>query len=1207
MRRQISEENERRMASMTEEEIDQERKDIVERFGNGVGDLLKKVKEARERRPQSMEGDREELPEKSTEVVSRNLDMKSATDSLKNADLIPSIIKPNIQRAKKPHSILLKSSTRPSSRTGRSIRFAEVTPEDVHVYESAPASPKRKPLALPPPPGTSNGDIISLSTWKGASRMKSTQPPSDSTERTVSSEARNPDMEVDPEEGTPEYIRRRFFPNVPAHDPSVAWMEALSSNPTNNSSTGIRFDLTGTPIPESMSMALPTHLGLHHHADGDRAGYTLDDIFLLSRSSIPAQRATMLGVLSKIIQRLRPNKGSKVIRIPELQGQEDDLRRRVLAAGLEAMVERGSVGARAVEAIWQCVVNWDADVAGIEGAELQSSKTDAPSLLQQDFFLSQIAEAFAQMSLPPESLVQLLGIVHRLAQQSNIMAETIMASKNLVSNILQTFLLTPIPPTKTSPLPNPSALQLLTTLAMASRSNASALTEPADALLRFVTILPTSSPFSTPLAVSLLTSTLRFYTVLGSYGMYAHIATTAAEQFAAVGSYVLSEACQSESLMEAWLGLLETWLVCATDPHRTTPPHEILWSQVVGWAWADDVLTLRAKLTRRESHWKVWAGLWRVEAAWLEGARVNGVRGGETERAGILEAIGNGFEVGSEKDIVAGALIALRTELDRLHSPSLWTDLASDVISHLRNSDSQATVIFSVLRLWLACMPLNRDTPLEAPPFLLPFSDLSAFCALLVNHPIWPHLNTDNTIPYQSYLRPLTNVLYYFLRLSRHIPGTSPDLWVAQAFSITCRLLPGDEENGLQVTKSILAMMTPDFFNAGGMEVPPIIWEKGGMSIITPFLVHAIRSSNEVYVGPICPSPQSIMGSTTQRLLHPTLDSKHTLPLSYNWIFSPIDHLLRSGTSPVFSSLSSSWDASETDVVRATLLLTKVLCNILLRHHLLEFVPTRAEIIFSCMKIFMLEHGQTQEGELEEVFRDSIVERFMNDLLVPIVPASSDARPTRQPGERDDLEKVAASFLGSSTPFYQFYTDFVALYDAISFSHPLFARLLFPPTSMLYPLDYRRHLWMDFGHLLKTIRTPTAQMITCNVDEYLWPVESNGQMLSAYLKALVKYPLDGFPRFIAVHHVACTIWPDLRGTGENEKTEASINMLKAVIEQGSGSLVKDIFRYRQSRGECVLLPPYCLEQDGQWKADRLSYVGRALSVDVQERMKGVFV
>jgi hypothetical protein len=48
--RQISEENEKKVEGMTEEERNQERREIIEQFGVGIGDLLQKAREARERR-----------------------------------------------------------------------------------------------------------------------------------------------------------------------------------------------------------------------------------------------------------------------------------------------------------------------------------------------------------------------------------------------------------------------------------------------------------------------------------------------------------------------------------------------------------------------------------------------------------------------------------------------------------------------------------------------------------------------------------------------------------------------------------------------------------------------------------------------------------------------------------------------------------------------------------------------------------------------------------------------------------------------------------------------------------------------------------------------------------------------------------------------------------------------------------------------------
>ena len=56
LRRQISEENDRRIEGVPEEGIERERREIIGQFGSGIGDLLRKAKEAREK------GEREQAP-----------------------------------------------------------------------------------------------------------------------------------------------------------------------------------------------------------------------------------------------------------------------------------------------------------------------------------------------------------------------------------------------------------------------------------------------------------------------------------------------------------------------------------------------------------------------------------------------------------------------------------------------------------------------------------------------------------------------------------------------------------------------------------------------------------------------------------------------------------------------------------------------------------------------------------------------------------------------------------------------------------------------------------------------------------------------------------------------------------------------------------------------------------------------------------------
>jgi hypothetical protein len=1012
------------------------------------------------------------------------------------------------------------------------------------------------------------------------------------------------------EEGTPEYIRRRFFPDAPVHDPTVAWME---SNPSSEaSSSSVRFDFTGAIISPSLVSTLPTHLGLHHHSDGTHAGYTLDDIFLLSRSSVPAQRVSMLGILTRIAGKLGREQGKLEVHMNALAGQKDELRKRILAAGVEAMTERGGVGVRAVEAIWECIVGWDECILEIEGVELKAgnaSGSDAISSLPLDFFLPQLAALLAQMTLPAESQQQLLAIIRRLAQHSNDIASAIATTPNLVSTVVQTFLLTPIPSTETAAQPDPSALRLLITIALSSRNNALALVQFADSLLRFITMLPPTSPYPTPLAVVLLTYTLRFYTTLASYGFYSHIATTAAAPLAQLHAYVATTLAtgQSSALAVAWVSLVEAWVVCATDPHKTSPNHDILWSQVVGWGWNEDMLLWRESLTTGRQQWGMWAALWQAQAAFLEGSRVNGLKGGEEERRVAVEDLKPRFESGSEKDVVIGALKYVQHELCELRS-----DASSGSPGRLRDTSLPAQTVAAAIRLWLACIPLPSDVPLDLPPFSLPFPLISETCAQLVKHPLWFTIYADKVPPHvHVFYRPLTTLLSAYLGLSRMLPGISDELWMAQAFSILGRFIPGDEDHALRIFEQVAQMLDAKWMAMRGWQVPPKVWEKDGLAVIKPFLAHAIRPMGS-FTGPLWPSPQSISLSTTQTLpsganlrAERSLDSG--LPLDKDWTLSPLDHLLRSGQSSLLQSLPSSWDANEVEVVRASLLFTKIFQDILrpFSSLLAEFMLTREEVVFGCMKVFMLEHGQHQDGAVE-VFRDGIVGQLMNDLLAPFTIAAATS-PSSSPAPlspRDDLERVASRFLGASTPFYQYYTDFVALYDSVSFSHPLFACLLLPPTSMRYPPDYRKHLWNDFSHILRSIRTPLDQIVANGIEEYIWPVEDDPQIIRAYLRSLVQNQLAEFIRLVAVHHIACNIWPDLR-QDVALADERSRKLLLAVVEMGNFDAVREVVTYRQQRGGNVILPPECFQSDGEWRKSRLECVKTWGDLSLAERLAGL--
>jgi RNA polymerase II-associated protein 1 len=135
-------------------------------------------------------------------------------------------------------------------------------------------------------------------------------------------------------------------------------------------------------------------------------------------------------------------------------------------------------------------------------------------------------------------------------------------------------------------------------------------------------------------------------------------------------------------------------------------------------------------------------------------------------------------------------------------------------------------------------------------------------------------------------------------------------------------------------------------------------------------LIHTGRPVAHIYIGPTFLTPQSISLASTQRLpsnLTMTTGSSRDLdlPLTSDWVFSPLAYPLQSATSTLFKSMPSSWDASETEVVRASLLLAKVVCKLLKRYALHDFVISREETVFGCMKVFMLEHELPQNGSVE--------------------------------------------------------------------------------------------------------------------------------------------------------------------------------------------------------------------------------------------------
>ncbi|KIY44834.1 hypothetical protein FISHEDRAFT_77245 [Fistulina hepatica ATCC 64428] len=165
--------------------------------------------------------------------------------------------------------------------------------------------------------------------------------------------------------------------------------------------------------------------------------------------------------------------------------------------------------------------------------------------------------------------------------------------------------------------------------------------------------------------------------------MSANIATAAAEQWMSVERFVGSS--RSRPLLCARVHLLEAWMSCTIDPHRTSPPHEIFWSQIVGWDWTQDIHNFKSPLDIDVHDRDARSALWTAQAVWLEGAQINGMRAGEQERRQVVELPLPGFgENGHECAVLHAGMDAIYSELKSRINQSPWNCTAGDQYSQGR-------------------------------------------------------------------------------------------------------------------------------------------------------------------------------------------------------------------------------------------------------------------------------------------------------------------------------------------------------------------------------------------------------------------------------------------------------------------------------------------------------------------------------------------
>ncbi|WVF65339.1 hypothetical protein IAT40_000065 [Kwoniella sp. CBS 6097] len=929
---------------------------------------------------------------------------------------------------------------------------------------------------------------------------------------------------------------KAYFPSVPSETSKLAWLQPVPQT-TSQQSTATRFDLSGNVLSSAAQTDLPSHLGLHHHGSSpDLAGYTISDILYLCRSTVPSQRITMMGVLSKILINLRDDQSISEATKKEVEDAE--ARKRAIELGIEVLagLTRGvGVIEAGIELLYEALAgpswtSWlDDDPTTHESQAFkpdEEKETGISSIPFEDV-LPRVTELLSlEDGISPRTVHQLISILRRATYLYGEICETICTT--LPTIIKQHVIQRVWPPKSTETqagsradlrYPSLDALRLLQDITTSSRACAEELLGQGvyETTLRFVVTATWETSESTDSSIvhhgqSLASVVLETYSVLGRYGLSSSIVTSSPEIWRLLGAWVerqsqpssLTPPPISRRLVRAYFKCLGIWITCAVDPHRTTPEHDLTWAQVDAMKWQEEAVTFIQNIenittTTDDAKSSTQAavhinGITEIIAAvamlnlWAKGVTVNGVKNGEQEKA----AVQNGLKESRMSELVDG-LLPLDNDMDEKQEEFL-----------------------------AACVQLHDH--------LEPVGELLGREILDNLRQRYLTKSSINDRSPRGSSRAATYIQYHLVQLDiRAAPDSSTTSWLSSAFNLFQSFTTGDEPLALDLLDAILKInYTASIQHFTSLSIS----HSDGLQLLRPLLQYTILPNVEHIVAPYQPSHLYLKATSTLRSSTPRISDEKPalpgLPLQADWMFSPLNELLRSGTSDALAQVPPDWQASEVEIVQASLILavlayghehetstgavSDTITNTNGQASKHEHVGTallrtgldnedRSRIILNLMKVHMLEHGQTTSNTANEVevFRDPLVSDLMKEMMAWITrPLLDDGglrkSATSQRIVKDGsisvsehegktktlpsaasvsasapLERVAIPFLGTGVPFYQFYADFVALYVAISFSDPLFSQLLLAPLSMDYPADYRRLVWNDHSSVLRGI------------------------------------------------------------------------------------------------------------------------------------------
>ncbi|KAJ4309537.1 hypothetical protein N0V94_008883 [Neodidymelliopsis sp. IMI 364377] len=319
-RRAIDEENKRRLDAMSEEEIEEERKELMANLSPAMIQRLLM-------RSNMDDGSNEQHWPEDAPAASQS------PPATQHADEEP------------PPKVTAAEESTAKVPSAKKVSFAEEDVED---------DAAKKPMGSLQPTPTEDQPHTHAEGATGSLHFPATPQPPD----------------LDPND--PDFLKNmhaKYFPSLPYNPSALSWMTPIDpsdeSSPYHPSQTALnaselRFDFKGTLLAPSIARGIPSDRGLHHHADApEAAGYTIPELAVTARSAVPAQRCMAYQTLGRILYRLgqgeygveKPRQETdgpvRVAQNPDADEEDDEADEEdvghFMAAGLWQCIEDGRV------------------------------------------------------------------------------------------------------------------------------------------------------------------------------------------------------------------------------------------------------------------------------------------------------------------------------------------------------------------------------------------------------------------------------------------------------------------------------------------------------------------------------------------------------------------------------------------------------------------------------------------------------------------------------------------------------------------------------------------------------------------------------------------------------------------------------------------------------------------------------------------------